>query len=275
MDRFNNICSFSTNRPITNDLHILHLALETKEQLITDWKTIYYFRLHYVIEGEGVLRTQSGDFSLQKGDVFFCLPSKPYALQSIKNFRYIYIGCVGERVNATTHKISSQNCVFKDYGELFDVWIKSIEMPEDLLSTYAEGLYLCTISSISKRTLQFESPKKKLQTASMIKSYIDDNFANPDLSLQKICKSLSYNYKYVSKIFKSEFKISFKEYLNTIRINNACALINNGFTVVKDLAFLCGFNDPLYFSKVFKVKTNCSPREYLLDVKKQNANSMY
>ena len=55
--------------------------------------------------------------------------------------------------------------------------------------------------------------------------------------------------------------------INTIRVNNACALMNKGFTSVKDIAFLCGFNDPLYFSKVFKTKMKQTPREYISSIK--------
>jgi two-component system response regulator YesN len=44
--------------------------------------------------------------------------------------------------------------------------------------------------------------------------------------------------------------------------------MDKGFISVKDISFLCGFNDPLYFSKVFKAKTELSPSQYVKNLSK-------
>ena len=265
-----NICMFIPNSPSLGDIHVLHYVLETKKQRFDGWKSISYYRMHYVVEGEGVIHTHNGDHKLSKGDVFFCLPSTPFALQSIKNFKFIYISFIGERANAIFHKysINVKNCIFKNYEILSDLWRRGIELPVESSGVYAEGLLLITTSLIAADTMHVDNVKKTPQTAALIKKYIDENFSSQDLSLESICRTFSYNDKYISKIFKKEFMVSFKEYLNTIRVNNACALMNKGFTSVKDIAFLCGFNDPLYFSKVFKIKMKVTPREYIYSVNK-------
>ena len=53
------------------------------------------------------------------------------------------------------------------------------------------------------------------------------------------------------------------KYLNTIRIQQACMLMEQGVTSIRDLALSCGFKDPLYFSKVFKGKMKVSPKSYI------------
>ena len=58
------------------------------------------------------------------------------------------------------------------------------------------------------------------------------------------------------------------EYLNTVRIQQACALMEQGFTSIKDIALLCGYKDPLYFSRVFKKEMKVSPREHLAEIEK-------
>lgn len=264
-----NICNFIPSSPSLGDIHILHLVHEAKIQRFDGWKSIAYYRIHYVVSGEGVLRTHNGDYKLSKNDVFFCLPSMPFAIQSMKDFKYVYISFIGERANAIfqKYKISANNCVFKNYDILEELWNKTIKLPLEISDVFAEGVVLSTMSLIASETLQFDKVKKTPHAAALIKKFIDENFSNADLSLESICKTFSYNDKYISKIFKKEFKVSFKEYLTAIRINNACALMDKGFTSVKDIAFLCGFNDPLYFSKVFKIAMNHSPREYINIVK--------
>ncbi len=44
------------------------------------------------------------------------------------------------------------------------------------------------------------------------------------------------------------------------------SLMEQGYTNIADIAFLCGFNDPLYFSKVFKQQLGVSPRKHIEDI---------
>ena len=263
-----NICTFITKHSNYGDLHILHLVYETKRQRFDGWKTAPYYRMHFVTQGEGVLHTQNGEYRLSAGDVFFCLPSTPYAIQSIKDFHYAYIAYLGERANATAHKfgINIKNCVFSGFQRLSSLWKECTQSRDEVSSLMAEGTLLYTLSAIATTNLPPESRRNAPQTAFLIKKFIDENFADADLSLQTLCSSLSYSPKYISKLFKKAYQVSFKEYLNIIRINNACALISKGFSSVKELAFLCGFNDPLYFSKVFKAKTTQAPSEYITTI---------
>lgn len=259
-----NICTFIPNRP-SKDLHIFHVVYETKPQSFDGWKTLSFYRMHFVTNGQGVLHTQNGEYPLTAGDVFFCLPSTPYFLQSVKDFRYAYVGYLGERANETVHNfsINVKNCVFHNLEKLSTIWLESVKFPDDICHLAAEGVLLYTLSAIAARLSKFRNEKHSPSAAALIKKQIDEDFSNPNLSLQSLCSSLSYSPKYISKLFKASYRISFKEYLNSIRINNACALISKGFSSVKEIAFLCGFNDPLYFSKVFKQKTSQAPREYI------------
>ena len=63
--------------------------------------------------------------------------------------------------------------------------------------------------------------------------------------------------------------INITEYLNITRIHHACTLMEQGFTCVKDIAFLCGYKDSLYFSRVFKKEMCVSPREHMAEICKK------
>ena len=73
----------------------------------------------------------------------------------------------------------------------------------------------------------------------------------------------SYNKKYLSSAFKQQFKIGISEYMTTVRINHACVLMEQNYTSVKDIAFLCGFSEQMYFSRVFRKKMGVSPKEHM------------
>ena len=53
------------------------------------------------------------------------------------------------------------------------------------------------------------------------------------------------------------------EYINTVRINHACALMDKGERGVAEIAARVGFRDALYFSKVFKRNVGISPSAYI------------
>lgn len=271
MNNNENLCMFIQKSTSINELQILHFVYETKKQVYESFKTLAHFRLHAVIEGEGVLHTHKGDFNLSVGDIFFCLPACPYAIESVKNFKFAYVGYLGAQANllAENFKLSAANCVFKGSKSVVDVFKAAISMPNEVSDYTSKSALFFALATIASTTLTIDANKKERNTASVIKKYIDDNFSNPDLSLESMCKSLSYNPKYISAVFKNEFKITFKEYLTTIRIQNACALIERGFTGVKNIARLSGFSDPLYFSKVFKRKMKMTPTEHLLEITNQ------
>ena len=56
--------------------------------------------------------------------------------------------------------------------------------------------------------------------------------------------------------------ITYSEYLRNLRIRYAASLFDHGIDSVKNVAFLSGFTDPMYFSGVFKKVTGLSPKEY-------------
>ncbi len=267
----NNVCMFIPTNNHPNDIHIIHFVLETKKQIFNGWKSLAFYRMHVVLNGEGVLHTHNGEHRLHKGDVFFCLPACPFAIQSIKEFKYSYVGFLGKEANKLIDelKINVNNCVFTNLESVAQIWENAIKLPSETSNLFSKGVVYFTFAQMMAKNIPTLSKKKEYNTASLIKKYIDENFSDANLSLDSICKNLSYNPKYTSAIFKSEFKITFKEYLNIIRINNACALMQKGFTGIKDIASLCGFNDALYFSKVFKKKMQITPTNYLVELSNQ------
>ena len=60
-----------------------------------------------------------------------------------------------------------------------------------------------------------------------------------------------------------KMNIGFNQYLNDLRIQYAYELFATGVQSVSEIAVLCGYSDPLYFSKVFKKSAGLSPTEYM------------
>jgi AraC-like DNA-binding protein len=64
-------------------------------------------------------------------------------------------------------------------------------------------------------------------------------------------------------VFREKMGVLYSEYLRSLRLKHAVLLMDHGIDSVKNVALLSGFNDPLYFSTVFRKSTGVSPKEYM------------
>lgn len=106
--------------------------------------------------------------------------------------------------------------------------------------------------------------KKAENTNSIIKKakeYILQNYAK-DISLDDISRELDISSYYFSKLFKEVTGINFVEYLTSIRIEKAKDLLIHSEMSMKEICVQAGYNDPNYFSRIFKKTTGRTPTEF-------------
>ena len=82
------------------------------------------------------------------------------------------------------------------------------------------------------------------------------------VSLDEVARQVYLSPAYFSKIFKEEMHISFKNYLNSLRIDKSKGLLLNGEVPLIEIADMVGYGDQSYFTKVFKRVTGISPGKF-------------
>lgn len=92
--------------------------------------------------------------------------------------------------------------------------------------------------------------------------YIENNYRK-NISSKDAAMHLSYNHSYFCRLFKKKFKQNFSGYLNEVRIQKACKLLQNNIVKIQELALLTGFENTSHFSKVFKSLVGMTPTEYI------------
>ncbi len=261
-----NICKFVSGEKSSGELHIINFVFERENPSNTLPTTSSVYKVCIVSAGSAFLTQEKQHKQIKTGDVFFVFPGAPYTLEGDEKFEFMYISFIGIRANAMMERygITLKNFTFSDKVELLAFWQKCMGFSTEVLDIAAESVLLFTLSSIADGlVVSEESTANTEDRFLLIKKYIDENFSTPELSLEKLGQEFSYNKKYLSTAFKKHFKIGIFEYLYTVRINHACALIDKNYKSAKDLAFLCGFSDPVHFSKVFKKKMKLAPRDYI------------
>jgi len=91
--------------------------------------------------------------------------------------------------------------------------------------------------------------------------YLNDHYTEK-VSLDDVAGEVYLSPAYFSKIFKEDMNISFKNYLNTLRIDKSKSLLSNTEIPLIEIAGLVGYEDQSYFSKVFKKLAGISPGKY-------------
>lgn len=100
-----------------------------------------------------------------------------------------------------------------------------------------------------------------LKTVEYVCRYIQQNFSK-EISLRELSEQQNINYCYLSFLFRDVMKTTFQDYLIEIRLEQARKLLRKPGYKIKDVAELVGFHNQHYFSKVFKKRMGCSPREF-------------
>jgi len=255
-----NICKFVT-RTSEKQIFTTNFVLENKRECLENIYHTQHYSMRLVLNGKGRLYTEEMSGRLQEGTVFFTFPHVSYNIDMDENFKCMYITFYGLRAQELFQRfrVSPENCIFEGYDGLLVFWqnclSKANESNMDLIS---ESVLLYTFAQISS---PINIGKQRL--VDNILEYIEKNFNDVSLSLSTMAENLGYNPKYVSAVFKDKMGISYTKYVKKIRIQHAVFLMEHGITTVKNLALLCGFTDPYYFSNVFKAVVGMSPRRYL------------
>lgn len=88
------------------------------------------------------------------------------------------------------------------------------------------------------------------------------NYSPTQLSIEELAKISQLSLFSFKREFKKEFYDSPKNYINTLRIKKAKELLQLSKMSISEIAYEVGFNDPLYFTRLFKKKVGTSPTSF-------------
>ena len=99
-----------------------------------------------------------------------------------------------------------------------------------------------------------------------LRSVIINHYAEPDFALDEAIRSQPFHYDYLRKLFKKEMGVTPLEYLTSLRMKKAEIMLSSLWTKdysISEIAELCGYDNALYFSRVFRKWFGCSPSRYV------------
>lgn len=217
-----------------------------------------------------------------------------FKLNDILNERKEYgqiLKCLKEFDNDNLFDVQTKLLVNKEFDDI------NLQKKKCLNMIYFESLMLedngDSIWNISGENINFEQKINRLQTSNDVvmwafnfnrwimdymmkkyentkiisrenvaKSYIQDNFADPNITLSEVASIVGLNEKYFCTVFKNKFGVSFIDFLTNVRIERAKELLNNTTMKLYEISQAVGYTNVEHFARVFKKKTGFSPGSY-------------
>ena len=106
------------------------------------------------------------------------------------------------------------------------------------------------------------------QTLRTVVSYCTQNFTR-ELSLGLLEQELHLSRYYISHLFSDKLRISFNDYVNSLRVSFACRQLRGSECSVTEIATLAGFGTLRTFNRVFARHMGQAPTAYRLAHSKQ------
>ncbi len=93
-------------------------------------------------------------------------------------------------------------------------------------------------------------------------AFIEKNIGDSSITIDDMASAVAVSRSGLHRKVKHLVGTSPMEFLREARIRKAIQMLTESSKPVSEIAYLCGFSDPKYFSKCFKASTGQTPTEY-------------
>lgn len=216
------------------------------------------WELIFCTSGSGEIVLTDKRLSYGAGDVAVIPPMLPHANFSGEGFTNIHINLTDAALPHTEPAIvrADPNGFLLDaFTAAFYYWSEA-GTGHALIPIYAQLI----VALLAK----YQPGRRHSETVQQIEDDILQHYPDCAYDLNAYLASLPFNTEYLKKMFKKETGLTPLQYLTEKRLENAASTLTTfcGKGNISETAHLCGFGDPLYFSRLFKRKYGVSPRNY-------------
>jgi two-component system response regulator YesN len=129
-----------------------------------------------------------------------------------------------------------------------------------MMETFSFGVFSTAMQQAFDKLFHLYSNDYKNDYVKEAIIYINHNYSKIR-TIQDISKNLCINTEYFCRIFKNETGMTVNSYLTSLRINKAEKLLQKTNNSVNEIASKVGYQNPNYFSRLFKKIKGINPSE--------------
>lgn len=240
-----------------------------------------YCEMLYFTQGETVLEWMGIEYEVPASSLFLLTPNTPHLLRfpAPLSFWFIELDIEESDPFVTVEQAIEWNRFQKgaDYGsaELLPIKMSLDTLTSTLLTretgaSFDEEIALLDIRKTLLLIRKFFRGRLELpgdqdpttrQSIQWLIRYMETNYSDT-LDLTALAKRVHLNPSYLVRTFKSEAGVTPIHYLNKLRLSAAVSFLANTDMGIQQIAEATGYGSLHYFSRLFKMKFGCSPREW-------------
>lgn len=267
------VVEMEQNDPLVSSLYITDIGYYpcARDHYRERKEPIQEHVLIYCVEGAGWYQLGKNEYRVSANQ-FFILPAgipHAYGADANQPWTIYWIHFTGEHaaiysqdanlpqdLNPSVHsRIRERNTVFEEI-------INTIEKSYDRESLrYASSLLHYYLASMRYLRLYRQTQPSSIGFVEAVTHYMVENMEKK-VTLQELADYMGYSQSYLSQRFKQELGESPLNYLNRLRIDNACRMLKETNLRINHICHKVGISDAYYFSRLFHQIMGMSPREY-------------
>lgn len=229
------------------------------------WHSHSHWELVYCTGGEGAFLFENGArLPYRTGVAAAIPPGERHANSSQDGFTNIFLTIEEPSFpfrSAFTVEDDAEKHLLSAFSQARYYFLSDLNKRELVMAALGDLIasYLIVYRSNQER---FSEPVER------IRSDILRHYTQADYALEQAIRRQPFHYDYLRKRFKKELGVTPLEYMTNLRMKKAETLLtamDSGGYSIGEIAEQCGYEDPLYFSRVFKKRFGCSPSRFAKD----------
>ena len=224
------------------------------------------YQLIYIYKGAGHYYIHGKWKSLSAGNVLLFRPkeAQTYSYFFKEHPEIYWIHFTGYNCEKIIQKYNLHNCYIGEHS-LLKTFFQEVIIELQLKKPFFEDMVLSNfwqiLATIARSHQQILSPFGNDFSINRLVIQLNQTYMD-DWNVESMAEYCKLSVGYFSHLFKKRIGSSPMKYLTELRIEKAKELIATNSMSMSNIAQMTGFNDPLYFSRVFKKTTGIPPKEF-------------
>lgn len=229
------------------------------------------YQLLYIAHGKGHFFFNGKETIVTKGNMILFRPGEPqvYYYYSVDKTEVYWVHFTGSEVEKYLdhYELPNDKNVFftgisPDYQWLYNQIIQELQLKranyEELLRILLRHILLMINRFVKEDHTQGSDTFNEIERAT---HYFNENY-NKDISIEQYAEEHLMSKNWFINCFKKIMKVTPMQYILQLRISTAKNLLEFSTKNISEIADAIGYDNPLYFSRLFTKYVGVSPKEY-------------
>lgn len=236
----------------------------------------YRSHLHFQIElalifdGHTHITVDSAEYDAYGGDAFIVFPNQIHTFTTLQRENFILLKInpelIPEFLPQFTSYVPKTNLIKggakdKELAELMTKISDTYHGDEPFKDAALRGFLLVFFAKLFQQIELTDIQSGDYHVVGNIMNYCNENYHKP-LSLNTLSHDLHLNKYYISHIMSNKLNIGFNDYINSLRVSNACKMLVKTDSTITEISEAVGFNTLRTFNRAFSKQMGCTPSQY-------------